>query len=305
MPGPFTHIVLASHALYQALPPAMADILENRDVHLLVGANFPDMPYLASADEWGNEMHYAHANRVITKGVQLIRDLAGEARKRSIAWFCGHLSHMAADATIHPVVNAMAGKYTDGPECVVKHQVIETNWDAYSFHEYLKVGSTIESEYISGLKKRFHDLEQQAGLEYDISRFCSDLVQGAYPELGSADPKHWISRSMDVIDWIGEEGNRDVVAYIARLAGRGQLLQIPYEKVNRAFIDRLVTPNYGIVTFNELANQTLANIAMTWVAFWNMLATGEDPTYPLASHWDLDSGMISASEFLFQEGERK
>lgn len=53
-----------------------------------------------------------------------------ELRDRSVAWLLVHASHMVADMTIRPVINALVGPYEQNKAA---HRACEMNMDAQAF----------------------------------------------------------------------------------------------------------------------------------------------------------------------------
>ena len=115
MPGAYAHITLV-HSCIDAtasgsgLSPATVRALTTWRSHAELGAVSPDYPLPgAGHTEWADLMHHEATDALLRSALQSIQTLAGEQRESAVACLLGYASHMVADMTIHPVINALVG----------------------------------------------------------------------------------------------------------------------------------------------------------------------------------------------------
>lgn len=118
------------------LDGALRSILNNNSNFLLLGAVSPDLPYLAPSGtvKWADVMHYEKTNSIVITGHSVLKTEWGN-RKPSydpiLAWLFGYVSHLVADATVHPVVQEIVGTYSEKTKN--EHRICEMTEDALIF----------------------------------------------------------------------------------------------------------------------------------------------------------------------------
>lgn len=120
MAGAFTHFILCDVAKRKraSLGADLYRLLNKYSEFLFVGAASPDLPYLSFSGDvnWADVMHYENTNGMVVGGHTVLkrrwasRDALDEA---TLVWLFGFVSHLVADATIHPVVQAIVGPYQE------------------------------------------------------------------------------------------------------------------------------------------------------------------------------------------------
>ena len=75
-------------------------------------------------------MHYERTGDMVKAGIEFIRGLSGEEKRKALAWLFGYTAHVITDATIHPVVELKVGPYAENK---TDHRICEMNQDAYIF----------------------------------------------------------------------------------------------------------------------------------------------------------------------------
>jgi hypothetical protein len=120
MAGAFTHMAVVSAALTQ-FPGAskLGAPLRRYSNFLTLGSVSPDIPYLAylagGGFKWADVMHYHQTNGIVHNGLHSLQysKLKGKEWDCQLAWLAGFAGHLVTDATIHPIVEAIVGPYTD------------------------------------------------------------------------------------------------------------------------------------------------------------------------------------------------
>ena len=74
---------------------------------------------------------------------------------RKLAYIAGHLTHMAADQIIHPVVNSVAGPYYQSGENRKEHRECEVFQDYFLYQEVYRQENKFGADY-DFLKQKFH-----------------------------------------------------------------------------------------------------------------------------------------------------
>jgi len=118
MPGAYAHISIVNAAQKRTAGAGLrrqtSFSLSRNLKYLELGAVSPDYPYLAFGQaKWADNMHYSNTSILLRSGVGAVRNLPEDKRARATAWLCGFAAHMAADMTIHPVVEIKVGPYKD------------------------------------------------------------------------------------------------------------------------------------------------------------------------------------------------
>jgi hypothetical protein len=196
--GPFARIA-SSHAL--ALSHAKSNdpkgLTDDAEAVLAgcayIGACGPDLFYIEYSKEGEFVADLLHYNRTGPFIVRWLTDLRQRVRslksglapplERQLAYCLGHISHIAADITIHPYVNSIVGAYPENGKNFENARGILTE-NKWKFHNILE---HYQDAYI--LHHRFID---QEGLGPDEA--CVNL---------GAPAGHWLRRQTDRTEWLG------------------------------------------------------------------------------------------------------
>ncbi len=145
MPGPFTHIAICQSGMSQQDEPLgeeLTQLLEGYCQFVFWGAVSPDLPYLSidlDGRAWCDALHdpnnrsQTKTNSLVISGFEALRHTwphRTPADEIKYAWLMGYVSHMVADATIHPIVQAIVGPY-EGNETA--HRICEMTMDSLIF----------------------------------------------------------------------------------------------------------------------------------------------------------------------------
>ncbi|MEI8394144.1 MAG: zinc dependent phospholipase C family protein [Rhodospirillaceae bacterium] len=227
-----------------------------------LGAVAPDYPYLkllnSGSKKWADNMHYIKTGDMIKSGISQVRKLASPERERALAWLLGYTSHVVMDLTIHPVVNARVGPYSENQ---AKHRSCEVNQDAYILPR-LNIGSTSTAEYIKGGIATVDD----AGGSDIINKIWVAMLSEVYPDeakINPPDPKAWHAAYTTLMDKIAEEGQRlpfSLGRHLLTVEG----LAFPRDnEIDQSYIYDLISPG-GTINYDELFNFALENVGLWW-----------------------------------------
>lgn len=127
----------------------VADVLDKHPQYMELGSLGPDLPYFGwqslinpkrpvGVDPWSYQLHSKNPNSFPLLMAEIIGKESDPTKvdwedrdNYKFAYMCGFLTHMAADQTIHPVVNAIAGPYYSLHEARDVHRDCEIHQDLY------------------------------------------------------------------------------------------------------------------------------------------------------------------------------
>jgi len=194
MPANITHMLIAHKALQKLKTKGIDEFTEfaaeldkdsrkeNYKSYVNLGSLGPDLYYYAKLSSsvkdvlkegfvqakgvtpWSYHLHSHKPNEFPLKLVEIIfSDVIRkkgkvnlyEDDKRKLAYIAGHLTHIAADQIIHPVVNRVAGPYYREGKNRKKHRECEVFQDYFLYEEVYRLEQKRGSKY-DFLKQNFH-----------------------------------------------------------------------------------------------------------------------------------------------------
>lgn len=306
MPGGYTHITLAQLAIEEAqhhreglLHDDAKRALGKWKKFCIVGSISPDYPYLDVLDShsaaWADAIHKGHALSLLRNGAIKIRDMVdNNARQKCMAWLFGFASHIAADGTIHPVVNLKVGPYEQNKTA---HRSCEMSQDVYA-HSKLNMGKLDFNRQISTNVHDTSDVNDADRIDSDIAQLWHDLLINIYsvasPHLKPPKVHDW-HRAMRRMLKIGESGN--VLFPYARHIAANQGLVYP-ETPDKDHIQRLNVPDGSSQDFEEIFQRALNNILELWGSLALSLQGKPSPLDAQVS-WSLDTGIDENNNMVY------
>ena len=194
MPANITHMLIAHKALQKLKTKGIDEFTEfaaeldkdsgkeNYKSYVNLGSLGPDLYYYTKLSSsvkdmlkegfvqakgvtpWSYHLHSHRPNEFPLKLVEIIfSDVIRkkgkvnlyEDDKRKLAYIAGHLTHIAADQIIHPVVNRVAGPYYREGKNRKKHRECEVFQDYFLYEEIYRLEQKSGSKY-NFLKQNFH-----------------------------------------------------------------------------------------------------------------------------------------------------
>jgi hypothetical protein len=329
MAGAFTHFMVCKEAL-KAIPAAIKRLVQGVRPNLYVGAVSPDIPYLAvpqaaSSLSCADYMHYKRTNGIAVAAVQELHRQLMASNTRDIrnnaAWLFGYVSHLVADATIHPIVQEIVGVYEQNK---TEHMRCEMVQDAFVFKQFTGREIT-DSRFIDSYLKP---------IDNQVMYFWRNLFYRTYfPQFeedrkesprGSARKLKPTTRNIEArrvrteflekiirpFQWLGwyrtllsssASGN---FKNLTRQIGIGKSLSYPttkeilrdypdqhvkyFEKVKLPFpkrIDHFMSAGF---------ERTVKNVLSAWQVTWKGIIDGQDITGYIKD-WNLDTGEDQSS----------
>jgi len=186
MPANVTHMLIAHKALQTLKTKGIDEFAEfavllddasrnkNYKAYVNLGSLGPDLYYYAKISSsikdllkegfvqakgvtpWSYHLHSHRPNEFPLKLVEIIfSDVIREKGKvklydddiRKLAYIAGHLTHIAADQIIHPVVNSVAGPYYRSGKNRKKHRESEVFQDYFLYEEVYRLEEKSGSKY--------------------------------------------------------------------------------------------------------------------------------------------------------------
>jgi hypothetical protein len=194
MPANITHMLIAHKALQKLKTKGIDEFTEfaeeldkdsrreNYKSYVNLGSLGPDLYYYSRLSSsvkdmlkegfvrakgvtpWSYHLHSHRPNEFPLKLVEIIfSDVIRtngkvnlyEDDKRKLAYIAGHLTHIAADQIIHPIVNSVAGPYYREGKNRKKHRECEVFQDYFLYEEIYRLEQKSGSKY-NFLKQDFH-----------------------------------------------------------------------------------------------------------------------------------------------------
>jgi hypothetical protein len=200
MAGTFTHFIVcdAAKANRKALPADLRKLLNRHSQFLFLGAVSPDLPYLSFKTgeiNWADVMHHEHTNAMAINAHEALKKAwrtGGAPEEIQLVWLMGLVSHLVTDATIHPIVQAIVGRYEENKE---EHRICEMAQDSLIYFEIKKM-EICYSEFSSILK-----FCQESPHVDALIRFWAKQTVKAFPDKNEdPDPALWLETYSDAID---------------------------------------------------------------------------------------------------------
>lgn len=203
MAGTFTHWMIVEEVVNRLsrdnYKHGYFSMVLDKNHFVNLGAVGPDYPYLSELEKnylkmhsWADRMHYENTGEVVKQGaIMLANDPnhSGGDFEICLAWLCGYASHLIADVTIHPVVNATVGPYVFNKGEHIHCEVIQ---DSYIFHE-IKGTELNYAEYVGLIE--FCSGEDKNHINRAIGKFWEELLMTSHPGgkdyFGKIDPDDW------------------------------------------------------------------------------------------------------------------
>ncbi len=304
MPGAYAHLTLVNllrePARLEAIPgfpdEAISAVLEYFRFTEL-GAVSPDYPYLVIGDsnalKWADDMHYTNTNAVIYAGVDILKKMDGETKRKALAWLFGYTAHVATDVTIHPIIEIKVGKYAENKRA---HRECEMHQDAYIFQR-MNLGEVGLSKHLDSGIARCGEQSDKQRLDSDIVALWDEMLKRVYGEQYAANPpdiKKWHQAFMLVLDTIAKEGDRLVP--LARHVAVGAGLTYPAANAidRNNFIDKLKVSHSpspdAFLTYDVIFDRAVSNVCAMWDFIASGVFTGDTRYLAQIGDWDLDTG---------------
>lgn len=295
MPAPFTHLLICDEGRSrdELLGEELWKLINKHYRFLYLGAESPDLPYLSilvHGDKWADGMHYEKTNSLVISGIEALRiiwPLKTEADEAKFVWLMGYVSHMVADAAIHPIVNAIVGPYEEHKE---EHRLCEMTMDSLIFHEIMH-GDIRYAEFSDALKfcKDYEHFDE-------LMEFWKAQLINNYPEIDyEPHPSFWFTTYTNAID--AAEGDSGVMAIFRHLGVGGSFIYKTSEDIitnypedYQKYYVEVKLPG-GVGSFpKDGFEKAVSNVVKIWKTLYEGLSNLSLQVSQVVRNWDLDTG---------------
>jgi hypothetical protein len=233
---------------------------------------------------------------MIKTGVELVRQMQGEARAKAFVWLLGYAAHVGADVTIHPIVQRKVGPYLGNQRA---HRVCELHQDAYIIQR-LGVGPVGAAEYLkSGIWRCCATLDSGT-LDPAVVSLWDGMFHACYPDAyQAAKPRidEW-HRAFQTVVNIAEE-SAAMPAFARHLGvGAGFTYPLVAEIDKKNYIESLDTP-LGKMRYDEIFDKALGNVQQLWLLIAKAVFNGDTAYQQKIGNWDLDTGEDADKKLVF------
>ena len=294
MAGAFTHMAIVAKAV-NSFPAdkSLGKILRLYKNFLTLGSVSPDIPYLAhlalGGFAWADIMHYHNTNGIVKNGLHSLKTAKsrGKVWDCRLAWLLGFVSHLVADATIHPIVESIVGPYTDannrGP-----HRECEMIQDVLIFKEVMNLQVTA-AEYTDLLHTAIeHNLFDKVG------DFWASHAEVNWPAGDKFSYKNIADSYVAEID-LADAGNSLAKAF--RHFGLNYIYRERNDIINNSpdlvekYYSNIQLPNGLTGTFREKGfDYAVNNLTAVWSKIDRSLFSTENIGI-IVPNWNLDTGV--------------
>lgn len=310
MPGAYAHITLVNKFRAPIQLESIPGFVDDAIISVLdyfkfceLGAVSPDYPYLGlgsrGASKWADQMHYERTGDMIKSGVKYVESMPDdEPRRKAFAWLLGYAAHVAADVTIHPIVELKVGPYSQNKKA---HRVCEMNQDAYIFQR-LNLGDVGLAEHLDSGIWNCCDAPDSGNIDPAIADLWQTMLKECHPSLFNSCPPDlnaWHQGFKIVVDNIAEEGG-SLFPFARHLAVSSGMTYPASDGIDRQYIESLKIPLYPhLMHYDEIFDKAVENIK----DMWSLIAKGvfhADQTYAAAiGNWNLDTGRDDKEKLVF------
>lgn len=301
MPGAYAHITLVNIAKEPArlereakFPVSAITAILDYFKYCELGAVSPDYPYLAVGDSkakaWADAMHYVNTGSMIHAGVQKLRTLGANQRRKPFAWLLGYAAHVTTDVTVHPVVNLKVGPYETNQRA---HRICEMHQDAYIFQR-LDLGDIGLAEHldagICACGEQGLDSDVRVVWEHMLSATHQTMYASSRPDIDK-----WHRGFKAVVD-IAEEGNKLFPA--ARHVGVNLGLTYPAaNQIDQQYIKNLAVPG-GYMDYDDIFDRAVHNVLQVWGVLAAAVFSADEKYASAIGNWNLDTGQDPSGKFV-------
>lgn len=303
MPGSYAHMTLVNllrePARLEALPgfpdQAISAVLEYFR-YTELGSVSPDYPYLAIFDnnalKWADDMHYTDTGAMIQAGVDILKGMDGEPKRKGLAWLFGYAAHVATDVTIHPIIELKVGVYAQNKRA---HRECEMHQDAYIFQR-LNLGEVLSQHLENGIG-RCGEQGDRHKLDQIILTLWEEMLKKVYPDQYRSnfpDIDKWHRSFIEVVDKVADAGNwlLPMSRHVAVDAGLTYPVANAIDKA--AYIDKLLVTHPPsppqFLPYDTIFDQAVQNVAAIWGLIAAGVFSGDLRYLAQIGPWNLDTG---------------
>lgn len=224
MSAPIAHMLIAKRVRerLKEAPETVGfatTVLDAHPEYMALGSLGPDLPYFGwkslvdpnlpmGVDEWSYQLHSRSPNlfplhliEVVGRTSDPTKEEWEDADNCKFSFLCGYLTHMAADQTLHPLVNAIAGSYYQEKAARKEHKACEMHQDLYLL-AMEQGGSLCRPQFDSHRFAQWCDVRRDpwrtnphVGVDLSVWDVFWHIRQGVFPPPCPIEFVHYIQRA--------------------------------------------------------------------------------------------------------------
>lgn len=310
MPGPYAHITLLHELmrpdrvepLFSHLPGLLTSLVKYYPCCAL-GAVSPDYPNLArrgdNGYQWADAMHCTRVCEMISSGIRRVRSAKGSARDKQLVWLLGYCSHVVADVTIHPVVQAKVGLYAENQR---QHRICEMNQDSYIYGR-LNLGEIGESNNFALTVAQCSNTDDRTQLDRDIAALWEGMLADVHPALFVANSPDIASWHQEFIAMVAGSAASSVKLFpLAGVISAKMGLHYPaFDSVDQQYIEEQLVPSERPIHrhYDDIFEHAVCNVAAVWRGVERAVNADDRASLPAFGDWHLDTGRDEHDRLVF------
>lgn len=294
MAGAFTHFIICDVAKRKrtALGSDLYRLLNRNSQFLFLGAASPDLPYLSmktGSVNWADVMHYEKTAGIATSGYAELKKTwpsRTAAEEVQLAWLFGYVSHLVADATIHPIVQATVGPYAQNK---TDHLLCEMTEDSLVFMSRKNADVTY-AEFSEILKFCSESPHFNSLMEF----WKRQLLQNYAEKAEEPRPSLWFTTYTEAVD-LAEGGS--TVGIFRHMGGENFVYKSESEIRNsfsehyEKYFRTVKLPNGNSSTFMSNGfDKAVTNVATAWSKLFTGFGSTTVAMSDVIKNWNLDTG---------------
>ncbi|MBL4693209.1 MAG: zinc dependent phospholipase C family protein [Magnetovibrio sp.] len=309
MPGAYAHLTLINlthnKADNDAAVPVNVKIATGDHLQFCeLGGISPDYPYLdildSDAASWADLMHYTNTTQMIRSGVLAVAKMSGDKQSKCLAWLLGYAAHVAADVTIHPIVELKVGPYK-GNE--THHRICEMHQDAYIYNDRLNLGKVGLSEHLDAENNGIQACHRPGNthrIDAAVFDLWNTMLKECHPGVHKLNPPNidsWHDKFGPIVDTIEESSA--LPAFARHVAVDAGLTYPEPDEVDKAeYVDSLKTPE-GNMTYGDIFDRAIDNVIALWIKVGHDVAAGKIDQLASLGEWNLDTGRDESNALVY------
>lgn len=320
MPATFAHCLIATNSIdsvfnairtkaLEGTYAPLAQILGEKNHFVVMGAAGPDYPYLSEilttgvlkiGHSWANRMHYENVSRFVKNGIDRLAtmDKKSEPFAVTLSWFCGYVSHIIADAYVHPVVNSIVnGIYMFTHK---EHSKCELIQDIYIFKKE-KGEDIVDSSPRDGafgflkILDECSDPDDESRIHPEIYTFWSEILKAAHPNafefFDDIDPDKWHYNYKGRVNFVVDPGV--IFRHVFGMMGFSYKKEADIEQEElEKYINKVNLPNNQTDHYDNIFEATVEKVVDAWKGiFEDITHNRPDRVAEYIKDWNLDTGV--------------
>jgi hypothetical protein len=225
-----------------------------------------------------------------------------EDQKKRLAWLLGFTAHVGVDMTIHPIVEAIAGIYSESKDNQRKHRKCEMHQDVYIW-QTLNVGTVGRGEVIDHIRL-CSSPNDKGHLHQTIRSLWDGMLKFAYEDLYR---KHtpaidkWHSMFPIIVD--KAEESYQWPRFARHVAVNAGIAYPTREEIDLQYINNLLAPDGQRYTYDAIFQKAITHVTELWSAIGKGVSGDPGNHLSILGNWNLDRGLESSGEYVFWTSE--